>query len=200
MIFVWFADFCINSSPHSVAYMRHWIGLSLVQILACRLFAAKPLSIAMLGYCQLNPWGQTSVKNTHFHSIKCTWTHRVRNCGHFVLGGDEINLRSEEILCDKRCALSSYSLMACILPTVVFYYVVFCLLFVCLFFVCFYNDSANDLPFSSSIFVRVNDGNKCNKHPTCSAPMTPQSIFNNTFLKNSILPFVEKFSQSLLML
>ena len=33
----------INSSPASAAYLRQWIGWALVQIMACRLFDAKPL-------------------------------------------------------------------------------------------------------------------------------------------------------------
>ena len=37
-----------NSSPPSAAYMRHWIGSALVQIMACRLFGAKPLFKPML--------------------------------------------------------------------------------------------------------------------------------------------------------
>ena len=45
----------INSSPPSVAYKRQWIGSALVQIMACRLFGANPLSKSMLGYCRLNP-------------------------------------------------------------------------------------------------------------------------------------------------
>ena len=51
-----------NSYPPSAAYMRQWIGSALVQIMACRLFGAKPLSKPTLGYCQLNPKEQTSVK------------------------------------------------------------------------------------------------------------------------------------------
>ena len=43
-----------NSSPPSVAYKHQWIGSALVQIMACRLFDAKPLSEPMLGYCQLD--------------------------------------------------------------------------------------------------------------------------------------------------
>ena len=43
-----------NSSPPSDIYMCQWIGLVLVQIMACRLFGAKPLSEPMLGYCQLD--------------------------------------------------------------------------------------------------------------------------------------------------
>ena len=50
-----------NSSPPSAAYMRQWIGSALVQIMACRLFGAKPLSKPMLGYCQLDPQEQISV-------------------------------------------------------------------------------------------------------------------------------------------
>ena len=37
------------------AYMRQWNGSALVQIMACRLSSAKPLSKAMLGYYQLDP-------------------------------------------------------------------------------------------------------------------------------------------------
>ena len=40
----------INSSPPSAAYMRHRIGSALVQIMACRLFGAKPLSKPMIGF------------------------------------------------------------------------------------------------------------------------------------------------------
>ena len=35
----------------SDAYMRHWTGSSLVQIMACRLFCTKPLSEPLLEYC-----------------------------------------------------------------------------------------------------------------------------------------------------
>ena len=46
----------VNSSPPpSATYMRLGIGSALVQIMACRLFGAKPLSKPMLGYCQLDP-------------------------------------------------------------------------------------------------------------------------------------------------
>ena len=42
--------------------MCQWIGSTLVQIMACRLFGTKPLSKPMLGYCQFDPWEQASVK------------------------------------------------------------------------------------------------------------------------------------------
>ena len=64
-----------NSSPLSAAYMRQWIRSALVQVMACRLFGAKPLSKPMLGYCQLDPEEQTPVKfqSTYktFHLRKC---------------------------------------------------------------------------------------------------------------------------------
>ena len=64
----------VNSSPPSDPYMRQWIGSALVQIMACRLISAKPLSEPMLEYCYLE---QTSVKFESkyktFHSWKCIW-------------------------------------------------------------------------------------------------------------------------------
>ena len=44
---------CIIFNPlrPSDAYMRRWTGSSLVQIMACRLFGAKPLSELMLENC-----------------------------------------------------------------------------------------------------------------------------------------------------
>ena len=46
-----------NSSPprSSAAYIRQWMGSALVQIMAWRLFGAKPLSQPILGYRQLDP-------------------------------------------------------------------------------------------------------------------------------------------------
>ena len=46
---------CLNPLRPSDAYMHRWNGSSLVQIMACRLFGAKPLSEPMLGYCWLDP-------------------------------------------------------------------------------------------------------------------------------------------------
>ena len=57
----------VNSSPPSAAYMRPWAGSTLVQVMACRLFGAKPLPEPMLTFCQLDPQEQTSVK---FESTK----------------------------------------------------------------------------------------------------------------------------------
>ena len=52
----------VTSLRPSAAYMRKQPMISLVQIMACRLFGAKPLSEPMLDYCQLEPWEQTSVQ------------------------------------------------------------------------------------------------------------------------------------------
>ena len=51
----WF-NFHSLISP-SAAYMRHWIGSALVQIIACRLFGAEPLSKPMLGLLFIGPSG-----------------------------------------------------------------------------------------------------------------------------------------------
>ena len=43
------------TSPPSAAFMRQWTGSALVQIMARRLFGAKPLSELLLCYCQFDP-------------------------------------------------------------------------------------------------------------------------------------------------
>ena len=48
--------------------MCQWIGPTLIQILACRLFGAKPLSKPMLGCCQLDPKEQKEQTSVKFHS------------------------------------------------------------------------------------------------------------------------------------
>ena len=87
----WHAHFFVvkssvfNSSPPSAAYMCQWIGSTLVQIMACHLFCAKPLSKPMLVYCQLDPYKQISVKfqskYKSFRWRKCIWKYRFRNPG-----------------------------------------------------------------------------------------------------------------------
>ena len=46
VILLWF----VSSSAPGAAYIRLWIGSALLQIMACRLFSAMPLSKPMLGY------------------------------------------------------------------------------------------------------------------------------------------------------
>ena len=48
--------FLLNSSPLSASYSRQWTWSALVQVMACRLFGAKPLPEPMLAYCQLDSW------------------------------------------------------------------------------------------------------------------------------------------------
>ena len=73
----------------------HWIGSTLVQIMACRLFGAKPLSKPILAYCKLESWGHISVKFESelydFHSLKCNWKYRQPKWRPFCPGGDEFN-------------------------------------------------------------------------------------------------------------
>ena len=80
----------VNSSLPNDPYMPLWIGSALVQIMTCCLFCAKPLSKPILGYCQLDPQEQHSVKfetkYKTFHARKCTWKCRLRNVSHLVQG------------------------------------------------------------------------------------------------------------------
>ena len=61
---------------------------ALVEIMACRLFGAKPLFEPMLTYCQLDPKEHISMifylKFEYPHSRKCVWTCHLRNGDHFV--------------------------------------------------------------------------------------------------------------------
>ena len=79
--------------PPSAAYIRQWTGLSLVQIMACRLLGAKPLHEPLLVYCQLDSWEQISVKFKsefyHFHSWKSIWKCRLPKWWPFCPAGDE---------------------------------------------------------------------------------------------------------------
>ena len=43
----------VNSSPTSAAYMRQWTAKTLLQVMACHLFGAKPLPEPMMTCCQL---------------------------------------------------------------------------------------------------------------------------------------------------
>ena len=82
-------SFCpLNTSP-LVLHICQWIGWSLVMVMACHLFIAKPLPEAMLSYHQLNPEQQTSVKvksKYKSRSCKCIWKYRLWNGCHFVQG------------------------------------------------------------------------------------------------------------------
>ena len=80
----------VNSATPSDAYMHQWTGPALLQIMACGLDGAQPLSEPMLTYCQLDPKQHISMKFylkfKYFHSRKCIWTCHLRNGSHFVQG------------------------------------------------------------------------------------------------------------------
>ena len=66
--------YTINSYPPNVTYMRQRTGSALVQIMACRLFGAKPLREQLLAYCQLDSWEQISLKfESEFYHFRNTF-------------------------------------------------------------------------------------------------------------------------------
>ena len=72
-----------NIRPTQVnSYMRHWTGSSLVHVMACCLFGAKPLPEPMMAYCQFDSWKQISVnfisELRHFLWQICTWECRLQ--------------------------------------------------------------------------------------------------------------------------
>ena len=75
----------INTSPPSAIYMCQWMTPTLVQIMACCLFSAKPLSKPRLDPQEQSLWNYDKDKKT-FHSLKYVWKYRMRNGGHFVQG------------------------------------------------------------------------------------------------------------------
>ena len=66
------------------------LGLNelMLQIMACHLFSAKPLSEPVLPNLSIRPWGtyfsEIYFKSKSFHSRKCTWKYRLWNGNHFV--------------------------------------------------------------------------------------------------------------------
>ena len=64
----------LNSPSPSAGYMRHRTGSALLQVMACRLFGAKPLPEPMQTYCHLDAQEQISIKSESqyktFHSWK----------------------------------------------------------------------------------------------------------------------------------
>ena len=76
-----FISFTANS-----AHMRRWTGSAVIQIMACRLDGAKPLSESMMTYYLLDTKEHISEKSylqsKYFHSRECAWC-RLRNGGHF---------------------------------------------------------------------------------------------------------------------
>ena len=76
--------YIINSLRPSGTYMCLKTKPSLVQIMAWRLFGAKPLSEPMMIYCQLNPKEDNSVK-------KCCLQKISAKCRPFCLRLNELS-------------------------------------------------------------------------------------------------------------
>ena len=78
----------------SAAYMHQWTGSALVQIMACCLDGAKPLSKPMLTDCQLNPKKHISMKFylkfEYLHPRKCISTCCLPKWCPFHPGRDEL--------------------------------------------------------------------------------------------------------------
>ena len=82
-----------NSSLPGAAYMRQWTGSALVQIMACRLFGAKPLSEPMLKYCQLdltNKLQWNSNRNTKFFIQENAFENVVCEMAAILSRGDDL--------------------------------------------------------------------------------------------------------------
>ena len=90
---LWSSHVCwigiVNSLRPSDAYMHPQTTSSLVQIMACHLFGAKPLSELMMVYCQLDPKEPISMKFylkiKSFQSTKYMWKCCLQNGSHFML-------------------------------------------------------------------------------------------------------------------
>ena len=90
----------VNSSPPSATYMCQWIASSLVQIMACRLFSAKPLPEPMMTYCQLEPsnklqwnWDQ----NTKLFIHKNTFENFICEMAAILSRGRWVNMHLDSI-------------------------------------------------------------------------------------------------------
>ena len=90
-----FNSLALTHLPPSAAYIHQWTGSSLVRVMACRLFGAKPLPEPMLVYCQLDSWEQVTVNVEsefyNFHSTKCIWKCRLPKWRPFCPRGDELS-------------------------------------------------------------------------------------------------------------
>ena len=79
---------------HSIihfTYVCQWTGLALVQILACRLDGAKPLSEPMLTYCQLGTYFSEILFDIQIFSFKkMRWNMSSEKWRPFCWGEDEL--------------------------------------------------------------------------------------------------------------
>ena len=93
-----YVRFMINSSTNAAAYMRQGIVSALVQVMACRLYGAKPLPIAMLCYCELDPIGtnvgEIRIRIQSFSSTKIHLKIVVGDVASTLSRGDELTYNS----------------------------------------------------------------------------------------------------------
>ena len=80
----------LNSSPPSAAYMHRWTGSALVQIMACRLDGAKPLSEPMLSNCQGTYFNEILLEIKIFSFMKVCLNMSSAKWLPFCPGGDEL--------------------------------------------------------------------------------------------------------------
>ena len=99
-----------------VRHMRQWTGSALFQVMACRLFGAKPLPEPMLVYCQLDSWEKNSVKLEsefyHVHSRKCI-RNRYEMIPKFVARSFCATWAMVQSLQQWQCDISSYVKRIC---------------------------------------------------------------------------------------
>ena len=103
-------QYCVilNSSPPSGTYMRQGTGWALVPIMACRLFGTKPLSKPILGYCELDPYEQISVKfnqNTNIFIQENAFKNIVCETGAILSGGRWVKCIITGPNCIQTCTL-----------------------------------------------------------------------------------------------
>ena len=80
----------------SAAYMRQWIGSTLVRIMACCLFGVKPLSKPMLSYCQVDPnFSEISIKIQNISFVIMHLKISSAECQPFCLGLNVLNKGSQ---------------------------------------------------------------------------------------------------------
>ena len=78
---------CLDSSPLSAAYMRQWFWSAYVQIMACHIFGAKPLSKPMLAYWPLRThFSEIWIEIQTFSFMKMNLKISPVKRGHFVQG------------------------------------------------------------------------------------------------------------------
>ena len=104
-----------EATPNSLgprdAYMRQWTRPSLVQIMACRLFGANPLSTQLLDFHLFDP----VIKWNKFHSR--TWRRKCRleNEDHFVRAS--IGVLRLEVVASHESTRGPFTNMDYLIPT-----------------------------------------------------------------------------------